>query len=75
MVKRSTTKGQTELIDFAEVKHQQRGEEDAAYIDALRWALADLLWYVQGDDGPEARHVKATAQELLDRGDDPWPCD
>jgi hypothetical protein len=56
-----------ELIDFAEGKHQQRGAEDAAYIDALRWALADLLWYVHGDDSDEVRHIKATAQELLDQ--------
>ena len=62
-----------ELIDFAEGKHQQRGADDAAYIDALRWALADLLWYVHGDDSDEARLVKGTAQELLDRGDTPCP--
>jgi hypothetical protein len=73
MAKRSTTKGQTELIDFAEVKHQQRAEEDAAYIDALRWALADLLWYVHGDDREEARQIKTTAQELLDRGEELCP--
>jgi hypothetical protein len=62
-----------ELIDFAEGKHQERGEEDAAYIDGLRWALADLLWYVHGDDSEEARQIKATAQQLLDRGEEPCP--
>jgi hypothetical protein len=56
-----------ELIDFAEGKHEERGEVDAAYIDALRWALADLLWYVHGDDSEEARHIKESAQEVLDR--------
>jgi hypothetical protein len=62
-----------ELMDFAEGKHQQRGAADAAYIDALRWALADLLWYVHGDASDEAEAIKAAAQEVLDRGDTPCP--
>jgi hypothetical protein len=73
MAKRSAN-GQTELIDFLEAKHQQRAAEDSAYIDDLRWALADLLWYVHGDDSPQARNIKANAQELLDRRDDRCPC-
>ena len=61
------------MIDFAEGKHQERAEEDAAYIDELRWALADLLWYVSGDDSDEAQHIKASAQEILDRREEPCP--
>jgi hypothetical protein len=71
MAKRSAVKGQTELIDFAEGKHQQRGAADAAYIGELRWALADLLWYVHGDDSEEAHSLKATALELLERREEP----
>ncbi len=73
MATRSTAKGQMELIDFAEGQHQERGADDAAYIDALRWALADLIWYVHGDDSDEARHITTTAQELLDRRGDECP--
>jgi hypothetical protein len=73
MAKRSAAIGQRELIDFAKGQHQQRGADDPAYMDALRWALADLLWFVHGDNSDEARRIKAPAQKLLDRRYDECP--
>ena len=68
---RRTTTGQLDLVQYAEAKGQDVRAEDAAYIEALRWALADLLWYVHGDDSTEAQSIKAHAQELLERRDEP----
>jgi hypothetical protein len=67
MARNGMARGQRDLVDYAESLGQGLRADDGAYIADLRWALADLLWFVHGDDSTEAQGIKATAQELLDR--------
>ena len=70
MAKKSAAKGQMELIDFAEGRHQERAAEDGTYIEELVWPLAEFVWRVEADDKDEGtRQLLATAQKLIDRGE------
>jgi hypothetical protein len=60
-------KGQRDLIDFAEVQHQDRAAEDSAYIAELRAALADLVGACEYPMNPEQWAACERACELLER--------
>jgi hypothetical protein len=60
-------KGQRDLIDYAEVQHQDRAAEDAVYIAELRAALADLIGACEYPMNPELWAACERACELLQR--------
>lgn len=62
-----TAKGQRDLIDFAEVQHQDRHAEDAACIVELRAALADMVGAVEYPMNPDLWAACERACELLER--------